>query len=271
MAKKTNDVSKIYNDLREVETNVKAKKTSFYKTLVAQNFRLLKGIANFSLPFILTGAITCGCFAAFYGGLPFVQDDIKKYKRYDVACEHSEIISMQTSFVSKYWFDEEILENEMVVYTPWTYDGNTYTREIVTFDVDDKYNDSLMQSLLSRDGEALIEVGKISSREEETSNLPKDLDDTFYIDAILHQIDKKDILSFPESELKNIIITIIEAVITLGAGSFIAYKRDFSIIATLNDVKFHIHSSYSLYHTLREEFKEKKLVLSKKGETKDED
>lgn len=263
--KKTAKRNRYLKELEELEKNAKAKKALYYKTLLKQSSKLLKGIANFTLPFALTGAITCGCFAVFYGGLPFVQDDIKKYKYYNVICEQNEIESIETSFVRKYWFEDAITGNEMVIYTPWINDGNLYKREIITFNVKDKYDDSIMQALLNKDAEKLIELGTISSTEEESTNIPKEEEQVFYIDATLHQVDKKDIISYPESELKNIIITIVEAVITLGIGSIITYYRDFSITATINDVKFYIKDAYREYDESKKKLDEKRLVLSKKG------
>lgn len=258
------------DEIRKLEECTLERKKEHCKTLVVQNLRLFKGMANFVMPYVLIGALTCGSFTLFNGGLPFVLDDVKKYKRYDVYCDQNVIEEMNTKYIERHWYSDVILGNKMVIYTPWTSDGRIYTRQMVTLGIDETYNEQVMDALLCGDVVKLTELLSVVRTVEESTLKEQVVDGTYYIDATLHQINKEEMLTYPESEVKNAVITFVEALITLGVGSFAVWCRDFSIVATINDIKFKIKSSRDAYRNLNKELQAKRLILSNKGECKNE-
>jgi len=76
-------------------------------------------------------------------------------------------------------------------------------------------------------------------------------------------LDNNDQLKVPESSTKNVIITIVELVITLGIGGLIVHLRDYDYFDDLQEIKDDYHSNIKSIEYLEEELDEvKKKILT---------
>jgi len=91
-------------------------------------------------------------------------------------------------------------------------------------------------------------------------------DNNYFWKASLHMLNQEDILKYNETDLKNIVITIIELVLSLGIGGAIAYFRDFEFLYELKEINDNYNSQILSFENLQQELKdtqEKILSLTK--------
>ena len=68
-------------------------------------------------------------------------------------------------------------------------------------------------------------------------------------------LDKEDVLKYDETNLKNIVITIIELVLGLGIGAVAAYLRDFDFLYELRSVNDSYICKVSCIKSMEQELK----------------
>lgn len=195
--------------------------------------------SNFLAPFVLTAGITVGAFKLFGGGLPFYIDDITKYKIYNLEFDTEEHVTMYDEYITNRWFHNSIPSNSLVIYSPWKEQNGQYTRFKRVYNIGKLTSFDLYDAVLNADYGYIEQNVKDYKEEIQTTNYINEEEPNDYIfQASLHLLDKNDTLVYNESDLRNIIITIIEVVLGLSSGSLIAYFRNFKYLSkkeSIND------------------------------------
>lgn len=266
-------------DLREktiqLEKQIAEQRAENFKQLNIRNLKIFGNTCNFVAPFVITAGLTVGVFKMFGGGLPFHTDEITKYKLYDLDYQTNGYVTMDESYRTNGLLDDNLPSNELTIYTPWKYENSQYTRYKREYDIDKLNSLELFNAVLEDDYSYIEENLKDYKEEKQTVN---SIDETekmdYFFEASLHMLDKNDTLKYNETDLKNIVITIVELILGLGIGGTIAYFRDFEYLwelkRTNNDYNYRIKAIKPMQEELALT-NEKILSLSrtKKGKNND--
>lgn len=266
-------------DLREktiqLEKQIAEQRVENFKQLNIRNLKIFGNTCNFVAPFVITAGLTVGVFKMFGGGLPFHTDEITKYKLYDLDYQTNGYVTMDESYRTNGLLDDSLPSNELTIYTPWKYENSQYTRYKREYDIDKLNSLELFNAVLEDDYSYIEENLKDYKEEKQTVN---SIDETekmdYFFEASLHMLDKNDTLKYNETDLKNIVITIVELILGLGIGGTIAYFRDFEYLwelkRTNNDYNYRIKAIKPMQEELALT-NEKILSLSrtKKGKNND--
>ena len=266
-------------DLREktiqLEKQIAEQRVENFKQLNIRNLKIFGNTCNFVAPFVITAGLTVGVFKMFGGGLPFHTDEITKYKLYDLDYQTNGYVTMDESYRTNGLLYDNLPSNELTIYTPWKYENSQYTRYKREYDIDKLNSLELFNAVLEEDYSYIEENLKDYKEEKQTVN---SIDETekmdYFFEASLHMLDKNDTLKYNETDLKNIVITIVELILGLGIGGTIAYFRDFEYLwelkRTNNDYNYRIKAIKPMQEELALT-NEKILSLSrtKKGKNND--
>jgi len=248
--------NKKLNELREtaknLENKIKCQRKNDLKALGIRNLKIFGYTCNFLAPFVLVSGITAGIFAFYEWGLPFYKDDVLKYKTYSLDYQTNEYEIENVSYNSKTWHDIESDNNELIIYTPWEYENNQYIRYKRTYDVKITNPEEAFTAVKSNNYKYIEDRVKTYKEEKQIINNIDFVEDNDYIiKASLHMLNLEETKSYKESDIKNLIITIVELILGIGIGSFINHIRAFDYshevetekltyklsIATTNDMK----------------------------------
>ena len=233
------EIKKLEELKADLEKELREQKKEKFEQFNIRNLKFLGHTCNFLAPFVLSAGITVGAFRLFGGGLPFHTDDITKYKTYNLDFDTKGYVTMDEEYRTNRWFDNAVPSNSLVIYSPWEEQNGLYIRFKREYNIGSLISLDLYDAVLNADY-GYIEQNITDYKEEiQTSNHINEEEPNDYIfQASLHILDKDDTLVYSETDLKNIIITIIEVILGLGAGSLIAYFRDFEYlweIESIND------------------------------------
>lgn len=251
----------------QLQTKIAQQRLENFKQLNIRNLKVFTNTCNFLAPFVLTAGITVGAFRLFGGGLPFHSDEITKYKTYSMDYQSSGYVTMDEEYKTNRWFDDSLPSNSLVVYTPWEFENGQFIRFKREYDLGSIDTLDLFDAVLAEDYGYVTENLKDFKEERQVANsVDENQDNGYFFQASLHMRDKEDILKYNETDLKNIVITIIELVLTLGIGGAIAYFRDFEYLwelrETNSDYQYRIASIKPIKQELKET-NEKILSLSR--------
>ena len=173
-----------------------------------------------TLPYVITTTSAVVIVKMFGGGLPFIKDDIVKYKYYDIKGSSNGIIDVSESYKSNMDIKDNN-EYEIITYSPWKKEDNGYQREISRyyFDiVDDKYMynaffvcDESYFKTKSKNIESEIEVSSIKPSKYKES----------ICEGEIVFLDSNDSLVNKESDVRNYVITFTELLLS-GLTGFAA-------------------------------------------------
>lgn len=263
-------------DLREkaiqLEKQIAEQKAENFKQLNIRNLKIFGNTCNFVAPFVITAGLTVGVFKMFGGGLPFHTDEITKYKLYNLDYQTNGYVTMEESYRTNGLLDDDLPSNELTIYTPWKYENSQYTRYKREYDIDKLNSLELFNAVLEEDYSYIEENLKDYKEEKQTVN---SIDETekmdYFFEASLHMIDKDDTLKYNETDLKNIIVTIIELILELGISGTIAHYRKYNYLWKLERTNQDYNYRIKAIKPMQEELtltNEKILSLSKIKEGK---
>ena len=106
----------------------------------------------------------------FGGGLPFHTDETIKYKAYSLDYQTSGYVTMDESYRTNRWFDDSLPSNELIVYTPWEYKDNQYTRYKREYDISEINTLDLFDAVLEEDYAYITENIKEYKEEIQVAN-----------------------------------------------------------------------------------------------------
>lgn len=258
----------------QLEKRIAEQKLENFKQLNIRNLRVFGNTCNFLAPFVISAGLTVGAFRLFGGGLPFHTDETIKYKQYSLDYQTNGYVTMDEEYRTNSWMDE-LPSNELIIYTPWEYKDNQYTRYKREYDISEINTLDLFDAVLEEDYAYITENIKEYKEEIQVANSIEETEgQDYFFEASLHMLDKEDTLKYNETDLKNTIITIIELVLGLGIGGAVAYFRDFEYLWELRDANSDYRYRIKAIKPMQEELtatNEKILSLSRKkgGKTND--
>lgn len=219
-----------------LEKKMSEQKQENFKQLNIRNLKIFGNTCNFLAPFAISTGITVGAFSLFGGGLPFYKDKVIKYKVYDLDYETNGSITMDESYRTNRWIDDDLASNELVIYTPWEYSNGQYVRYKREYNVDEINTLDLFWAVLEKNYGYISE--KIKDYKEEvqiSDSLMTTLGEDWFVRASLHMLDEEDILDYNETNFKNIVITVAELIIGLCAGGVLVLSRNFDYFGKVED------------------------------------
>lgn len=250
-----------------LEKRITEQKRENFKQLNIRNLRIFGNTCNFIAPFVISAGLTVGAFRLFGGGLPFHSDEVVKYKAYSLDYQTNGYVTMDEEYRTNSWMDE-LPSNELTIYTPWEYKDDQYIRYKREYDIGELSALDLFDAVLEEDYAYITENIKDYKEEMQVANSIEETEGyDYFFDANLYLLDKADTLKYNETDLKNIIITIVELVLGLGIGALVAYKRDFEYLWELRSVNNSYSYRIQAIKPMQEELKEtnqKILSLSRK-------
>lgn len=241
----------------ELESRIIEQKKENFKQLNIRNLKIFANACNFAAPFVISAGITVGVFRLFGGGLPFHSDEITKYKAYNLDFQTDGYVTMDDEYRTNRWFDDSLPSNTLVVYTPWEEQDGKYVRFKREYDIGKLTTIDLYNAVLDEDYNYISENLKEYKEEKQVVNEIDQKDDNdYFFEASLHMLDKEDVLKYNETDLKNMVITIIELVLGLGIGGAIAYFRDFEFFYELRRVNNNYSYKISSIKPMKQELKD---------------
>lgn len=270
------ELQELKERVEQIQKQISDYKNYNFKEFNIRNLRVVGNTCNFLMPFIVFSGLAVGLFRLFGGGLPFHVDEMVKYKLYSLNYQTNGYITMDESFRSTRLVDPAIPTSNLVIYTPWEYENNQYIRYKRNYQIDKISTLDLFDAVLDENYDFVAENLKDYEEEKQVVNSIEETEDIgYFFDANLYMLDKNITLKYNETELKNIVITIIEIVCGLGAGVLTAIFREYDYLEALNDVQREYSQNLKNIQPLQDELviiNEKILSLSrnKKG-NKNED
>ncbi len=241
----------------ELESRIIEQKKENFKQLNIRNLKVFANACNFAAPLVISAGITVGVFRLFGGGLPFHSDEITKYKAYNLDFKTDGYVTMDDEYRTNRWFDDSLQSNTLVVYTPWEEQDGKYVRFKREYDIGKLTTLDLYNAVLDEDYNYISENLEEYKEEKQVVNeIDQKEDSDYFFEASLHMLDKEDVLKYNETELKNIVITIIELVLGLGIGGAIAHFRDFEFLYELRRVNRDYNCKFSPIKPMNQELKD---------------
>lgn len=252
-----NELEELKAKVLELESRIAEQKKENFKQLNIRNLKVFANACNFAAPFVISAGITVGVFRLFGGGLPFHSDEITKYKTYNMDFQTNGYVTMDDEYRTNRWFDDSLPSNTLVVYTPWEEQDGQYVRFKREYDVGKLTTLDLYNAVLDEDYNYISENLKDYKEEKQVVNeIDQAESNNYFFEASLHMLDKKDVLKYNETDLKNMVITIIELVLGLGIGGAIAYFRDFEFLYELREVNDNYSYKISSIKPMKQELKD---------------
>ena len=230
------ELQELKKEAKRLDEKISEQKQENFKQLNIRNLKIFGNTCNFLVPFVISTGVTVGAFSLFGGGLPFYKDKVIKYKVYDLDYETNGSITMEESYRTNRWIDDDLASNELVIYTPWEYSDGQYVRYKREYNVDEIDTLDLFWAVLEKNYDYISE--KIKDYKEEvqiSDSLMTTLGEDWFIRASLHMLDEEDILDYNETNFKNIVITAIELIIGLCAGGVLVLSRNFDYLGEVED------------------------------------
>ena len=231
--KKSELIKELKNEKTELSKKINVENLKRIKAFHIRNLKIFGRVCTLVTPFALSAGLTAGAFKLFGGGYPFYIDTITAYKTYNLIYDDEKI-----EFISEYMTNNDYLDNGLqsyfnqnnivICYTPWEEKNGKYIRYKREYELSPPYSLEFCKAVLNDNYEFIYNYinthnnGKkeekqiINSINKESSN-----DYIFHAKLNLHLIDKNDTLLYSETDLKNIIITIVEVILGLGIGTLI--------------------------------------------------
>lgn len=266
--KQIKELQKLREKAILLEKRIAEQQREKIKQFNIRNLKIFGITCNFVTPFLISTGVIVGTFKIFDGGLPFHVDEIKKYKTYSLDYQTSGYVTMDESYRKNRWFDNSLPSNELTIYTPWEYKDNQYIRYKRDYNIDTINTLDLFDAVLKEDYTYIKEHMKDYKEEFQVANSIEETEgQAYFIDASLHMLDKDDTLKYSETDLKNIIITIIEVALGLGIGGIAAHSRKFRYVEKIQAANRSYRYKIEVVKSMKEELttiNEKILFLSRK-------
>ena len=228
------ELQKLKHDL---EIKIEEQKRENFKQLNIRNLKVFTNTCNFLAPFVISAGITVGLFELGGGGLPFHSDEITKYKIHNLDFETKGYVTMDEEYRTNGLLDDSLPENSLTIYTPWEQKDNQYVRFKREYDMNSVTTLDLYNAVLDEDYEYIEENLKDYKEEKQVvSEIDSKISNDYFFEASLHMLDKEDVLKYNETDLKNIVITIIELILGLGIGGALAYCRDYEYLYSIEKI-----------------------------------
>lgn len=259
---KLRKIEYVKSEISDIETRIVAQKKKTIKQFHIRNLKIFAHTCNLVTPFVITAGITVGVFNFFSGGLPFHIDTITKEKEFHLDYKTDSYTEMSENYARHRWIDSSLPASSLVIYTPWEKQGEEYIRFKRSYDVDDNLTGTLFNAVMDENYDYIAEILTEYEEETQTTNQinPEETNDYFF-EASLHRMDSLDSLKYDETARKNMVITIVEIIITLGIGAVAVCIRDFKFGREVERENSKYQGQVITLHGLEQELQDKKEKL----------
>lgn len=230
---KTKELQELRTKIIQLQQMINEQK---FRRFTIKNFKQFVNVCNFLTPFIISAGLTVGSVKLSGGGYPFHIDKIIKYKVYSLEYQTNGFITIDESYIINEEMGNILPQNELIIYTPWEYKNNQYTRYKREYNIRMINTIDLFDAVLEENYTYITENIKEYKEEVQTVNSIEQTDGQDYIfEANLYMLDKEDTLKYNETEFKNNVITIIEILLGLGIGGALTYFKNFKYLCEIKD------------------------------------
>lgn len=184
-----------------------------------KKIRVFKTIKNIGITYILTTTATVITVKLFGGGLPFVRDDVTKYKYYSLKGSSNSIVDIHESYEEND-DNKNKQNNTLTIYDVWKIDDNKYSRVVNKYTFNNIEDKKILDAFFDSDEKYFKSVCDDYSEEIEYSNEVINRYNKPVTEGELYFWDKEDQLVNKESKLKNIYVTSTELILSL-TGTFV--------------------------------------------------
>ena len=237
MSKSHNTKKKERNNIKNQIKLLEAKKLELEQELIKRNEELkrkkckrnvdiLKTVAGTTLSFVVGSGITVGASAMTGFGFPIKKDIITQYKQHDFSYSTYNVIEDEEKYIRKKFIEDDLEFNKLIIYFPWEEHDNTYKRIKRIYNLDEINLLDLHTAIKEKDIDFINKSLESYDEEKQTCNIKpynEDKDNIFYYDAELHYIDKDDYIEVQEDSERNIIVSIINFLVSAIIG-YIIYE-----------------------------------------------
>lgn len=197
------------------------------KRFLIKNLRIFKEACNFVMPYVVVGGVLSGFIAYSGGGWPVINDNIVKYKENDLEYSTGDDLLLESHYRTFNWGDNSLPDSTLIIKTPWKKDNDQYKRFIRTYSIPDNMDESLYEAIIKKDYQKINDLleydEEVETRNTEIVNNSKN----YEVEAKIYTKNIEDVLNYPESNSRNVFVTVLEAFITALFGSGLAKIRDF--------------------------------------------
>ena len=199
----------------------------YFQAFHIRNLSLVKNTIKLLLPAILSAGITISGVSLFNGGLPFILDKNKKYKKYSLEYKTNSYAEILEEYDEKKIFSDNLPDSKLTLYTPWEEVDNNFVRAKRTFNLKNDDLLKLIDAIKNQDTDFIIHHLNDYDNEIQKSNVKlfDDNNNDIKMEAKIYFLDMNDYIEVDESILKNLLITIIELCTILGISSFFVNKN----------------------------------------------
>lgn len=236
-----------------------------------RNLKIVGKMIHSVLPYILSTTIISGIVNLVGGGLPIIKDDITIYKTHNLEYKTDEEILETTTYQSSFDFSES---NNLKIYTPWEKEGNNYIRYIREYNLTNSDALKIYTAILEENYKKIEDSILDYTEEKQIRNIVNLENNSYHIEANLSFLDAEEQLQIEESELKNIIITIVDGLIGMLIGLAAIKMENFNYSYEIKKINNDYRLIIKDIKPVEEEIKntqEKIRVLKKKKEENHDD
>ncbi len=206
-----------------------------------RNLKIVRDTGRFLVPFVVCAGLAVGGGALIGCGLPLKEDTYTKPKLTTYTIEaQGEYQNLEEEYVSFGPLDD-VKDSSLTIYTPWeeVHEGffhaafdrekkKTYKRERRVYG--SAINSlEVINALMRHDYDSIINSVEGYSVEVQTCNELHE-EPAYRVEGKIYILDRGDYLTFKEDPETDLWVTVIEAILALGIGGVIAYKRDYGYI-----------------------------------------
>ena len=255
---KNSELYKLTKLKKELEERIPEERRKKNIAFHIRNLKIVRDTGRFLVPFVVCAGLAVGAGALFGAGLPLRQDEHVKPKLTTFNM-HSpgEYKVMEEEYISL-GFGDTVKDSSLTIYTPWeeVHDGfhsfeekpKVYRREKRVYGSSVKSYE-VIKALMNNDFEYILKSIDDYKIEVQTCNELHE-EPTFMVEGSINILDRDDYISTKESPSDDLVVTIIEALLALGVGGIIAYKRDYEYIWQIKkDLREYRHK----YNTWKED------------------
>ena len=257
------------NQIKELKKKIKVYKRINKQVETVKNLKLFNTyLFNYIVPGCVLTGLTLATFYITDNGLPFIKDDIKTNKRYCLEQQDNNLIMNEENYEKKDITYVETKNNELIIKFPWYLnEDGLYERKIRNYSNEIITNKDAYNAVLNRDINYINENLKDYKEQIETINKLTITNNDYIINATLNFIDKNDYIAKEESDLKNIIVTTLNLLISSGAF-YLSYKHNKNHVSfVVDDILYKYYQNYQSTEYLEQELTEnnEKLMSLNRG------
>lgn len=236
-----------------------------------RNLKIAGKMIHSILPYVLSTTIISGIVNLVGGGLPIIKDNITIYKTQNLEYKTDEEILETTAYQSSFDFSES---NNLKIYTPWEKEGNNYIRYIREYNLTNSDALKIYTAILEENYKKIEDSILDYTEEKQIRNIVNLENNSYHIEANLSFLDAEEQLQMEESDLKNMIITIVDGLIGMLIGLAAIKMENFNYSYEIKKINNDYRLIIKDIKPVEEEIKntqEKIRVLKKKKEENHDD